>query len=743
VSAWLAFGTAPAWAATDYDGDGATTADCQPLDPAVHPGAADLPDLAFEDTNCDGIDGDAAKAFFVAPGGDDGAAGTDAAPFLTISHAVAQAAADATRKAVYIRSGTYTEHVVLADGVSLYGGYQPGGGRSSDPTTIQAPVGTAETIFGSGATHVVLQLLVVHGAAATSGGATSYAIRAIAGSSLALQNVTASGGTGKDGAAGATPATVPGGSGECGGLSAGVCGATATGGAGGAGGYAGGAGGSGHPNADGDAGQPGAGPHPGTGGSGYVSDCGFMRDAGTTFLPTCTPTNVGTNGVSATVPGTAGSVGGGVAFTTTSAGATWSAPAATAGTAGTPGSGGGGGHAGKGATAYSCTGTAQTLAGGGGGGGGAGGVGGGGGGGGQNGGGSFGLYLSGSIAVVESGSLAGGTAGNGGNGGSGGGGGAGGPGGAGGHGQTASQPGCTGAAGYGGAGGAGSAGGAGGAGGGGAGGPSAGLFAVGSKFVIKPGAAVTSGTAGTGGNTGGTATKTGGDGVAAASMPAGQGNDATTDFDGDGVTDASDACPAVAAGGADANVDGCPDRASKLGDGDHDGVPDSADACPGTVTGTTDADGDGCPDPAAPAGDSGGSSAGSDGSSSSSSTTSSSSDSGATGSSAVTTVAKPTIRARSLRLVKGRLVLVLGCPAAATLGCRFAITVSRVGRHPVNVGSTKGLGTPGKTLRVGVALSRQLRALLLRHPVALRVVLRMVDAAGRSANASAKLTVHR
>ena len=74
LTLWLCLmGTA--LAATDYDGDGAIDNDCRPLDPAVHPGATDYPDLTFEDLNCDGIDGDKANAYFVQPSGSDGLAG--------------------------------------------------------------------------------------------------------------------------------------------------------------------------------------------------------------------------------------------------------------------------------------------------------------------------------------------------------------------------------------------------------------------------------------------------------------------------------------------------------------------------------------------------------------------------------------------------------------------------------------------------------------------------------------------
>src|SRR5512142_2873331 len=55
--------------------------DCNDADPAVHPGAVDDPDGNFVDSNCDGIDGDIAKAIFVATTGVDAlACGTQANP---------------------------------------------------------------------------------------------------------------------------------------------------------------------------------------------------------------------------------------------------------------------------------------------------------------------------------------------------------------------------------------------------------------------------------------------------------------------------------------------------------------------------------------------------------------------------------------------------------------------------------------------------------------------------------------
>ena len=99
------------YAAPDYDGDGFTTDDCAPLDPAVHPGVADKPDLSFEDTNCDGIDGDLGKAIFVSKLGvqDDSGTGTKDNPLYTIDAGVIKAKAANPDKDVYVAGGTYTE----------------------------------------------------------------------------------------------------------------------------------------------------------------------------------------------------------------------------------------------------------------------------------------------------------------------------------------------------------------------------------------------------------------------------------------------------------------------------------------------------------------------------------------------------------------------------------------------------------------------------------------------------------
>lgn len=125
-----------------FAGPTASWATCAP--------AEDIPDAAFIDANCDGIDGDIAKSFFVAPSGSDANSGTMAAPFATIARGIAAANADAVRKHVLVAAGTYPESVTLASGVSLFGLYEPTLWRRSplNITTIASPTTTA--LFADG-----------------------------------------------------------------------------------------------------------------------------------------------------------------------------------------------------------------------------------------------------------------------------------------------------------------------------------------------------------------------------------------------------------------------------------------------------------------------------------------------------------------------------------------------------------------------------------------------------------------
>lgn len=435
----------------DADGDGYSPGqgDCDDADPAIHPGAQDDPDLAFVDSNCDGIDGDESRSIFVSTGGLDGSPGTRLQPKRTIQAGIAAAAPHGYD--VLVISGEYETGggLVLATGVSIFGGYGAAWSRPSGSASIVR--GAPQAALASGVTDIVLQLITL---SAQNGGdqGNAYGLRALS-SSLRLERVVIQAGPGRDGGVGG-PGVV---GGPANNGSAGIAGScdnnvSAPGGAGGFSpvGRNGGAGGNGRYALSGVAGFSGSGAGGGGGGAG--------GSAGVTGQPGLNgqPGQHGSDGFN-------GAGGGNAPF---SAGDHWIGLSGANGGQGAHGGGGGGGGAGGGQDGvFVIDGTGN-----GGGGGGAGGAGGAAGVGGAAGGGSFGLYLhNSSVAVTEGSTVA---AGQGGRGWMGSNGNPGQQGGAGGFGAGY----CTDEIGRGGNGGAGGNGGRGGAGGGGAGGPSIGAF---------------------------------------------------------------------------------------------------------------------------------------------------------------------------------------------------------------------------------------------------------------------------
>jgi hypothetical protein len=464
----------------DADGDGHPDAkDCSPRDAKIHPGAADVPDLAFVDSNCDGIDGTEKDAIFVSPLGNDVNPGTKQKPKRQIQAAVATLAAGNGRY-VLAAAGAYNR-VVAVSGMHTYGGYDPGSwSRGNDRVT--SIVGPSEGIEADGARDILLQLLAVRGTVLDLGD-NAYGIRAINSSSLLLQRVTVTAGNGQPGAAGVNGdggrSASPGQKGANGACDHGV---KAPGGAGGDSvvGRIGGKGGDGHYESRGSDGAPGiAGTPGGKGGPATPGSPDGTRHG-----------QKGGNGSNG-APGPAGP--GGTNGTSRAVSTGWQGRGGVDGVYGAPGNGGGGGGAGGGQDGFfEINGTGN-----GGGGGGGGGEGGRGGTGGRPGGGSFGVWLSNSVLVAEESTI---TSGNGGAGGRGGNGGPGGPGGAGGP----SNGYCYSELGEGGAGGRGGDGGQGGGGGGGAGGPSIGIFKLGgaqTKLTLS-GTKVVAGMPGAGGATG-------------------------------------------------------------------------------------------------------------------------------------------------------------------------------------------------------------------------------------------------
>lgn len=478
---------------TDRDGDGVEDPqDCAPANPAINPGAPDAPDLAFVDSNCDGMDGTEKDAIFVSPGGSDADPGTKDKPKRQIQAAVAAAAGKG--RYVLAAAGSYTR-VAAATGVGIYGGYDPADWSIRRASLITRIVGVPEGVFASNVTGVVLQLLSVHG---DNDGSSAYGIRAIETSRLRLQRVTVTAGNGAAGAPGLNGATgragrdgSPGRTGKCdakdvpqyNGGSGGGSPVSRDGGKGGDGNHAS----RGDDGATGVAGTPG-----GKGGAdGANGEDGAPGASGKNG----DPGRAGTGGTNA------------IALAATS----WLGQTGSDGVYGAPGNGGGGGGGGGGEDNLIPDWRGIGNGGGGGGGGGEGGRGGGGGG---AGGGSFGIYLHNASVVAEGSTIAAG------NGGPGGRGGTGGPGGAGG-GRGLGYVKCGNQIGNGGDGGFGGSGGHGGGGGGGAGGPSIGIVKLGGAGLTLPGREVAYGKPGPGGpgGGGGTTGSSGQAGIAKAVYP--------------------------------------------------------------------------------------------------------------------------------------------------------------------------------------------------------------------------------
>ncbi|HRI68947.1 MAG TPA: hypothetical protein PK156_32175 [Polyangium sp.] len=441
------------------DGNAQNGCECQFVGP-------DLPDDSFADTNCDGVDGDASRAIFVAVTGSDANPGTRQQPMFTINGALSKAVQQG-KTHLYVSAGIYDGRVTLVNGISIYGGYNAQNNWSRGTmniVTIQSNTisgGRMTAVDGNGLTSpMTLERLTIKTGTTTTAGTSNYAMYCnnCAGVTMRYNNITA--GAGTDGTAGM--AGTQGAAGTVGGNGgAGACdsGGTRTGGT---------AGGSSCARTGGIGGNGGAAGanNGGTGANGTGGTLGGSGGAGGD------PGADGANGSSG-ANGTAGSNGaaGSGGSTTTNF---WVGINGSAGNNGTNANGGGGGGGGGGQG-----GTFVVPGGGnGGGGGGGGGCGGTAGTGGVAGGGSFGLFIVNTNTMVLFNNAI--TSGRGGAGGAGGNGAAGGNGGGGGVGGTT----CSAEVGVGGNGGAGGRGGSGGHGGGAAGGPSFAVYRVGSPNVM-------------------------------------------------------------------------------------------------------------------------------------------------------------------------------------------------------------------------------------------------------------------
>ena len=480
----------------------------------------DLPDLAFTDANCDGIDGELSNGIFVSPSGTDSAAGTRAAPKQTLAAALAAATSEGKRD-IYVAHGSYTGPLQLTgifSALNVAGGYHPTTWQRANNLAADVVGGNPALVIDS-SNNMLVQLLKFQGADGTAGSPSTYGAKVVESNGVKLEGVELRSGNalaGTDGQSqGAAANGNPGGNGNEGcysdprtspsdyifacnfGLIHDSC-------LGGNNGAQGGASSCGAAGGNGGAASRYAPPNTPNGAPGSTASSGGAGGQGV-------PTTVPSPGVGSAYFGADGAGGtpgnnGTAASTGTFNGSGYQLTTATNGTGGTAGRGGGGGGGGAGGLgppapfygSFTCYSYGSAGSGGG-----SGGCGGAAGTAGTSGGASVGLFLFNAQVVGHNVTLRPGNGGRGGNGGSGG---SGGTGGAGGTSGYDSQQGSATRAGGGGRGGNG---GSGGHGGGGAGGPVYGIAKNGASTWTTTGGSVTLGTPGAGGTSPGNSGPTG------------------------------------------------------------------------------------------------------------------------------------------------------------------------------------------------------------------------------------------
>ncbi|MBC7975319.1 MAG: DUF1565 domain-containing protein, partial [Myxococcales bacterium] len=148
---------------------------------------------ACGDVTCDVV--------FVALSGDDGAAGTKAAPVRTIAAAITKAAAANPVRAVFVQAGAYEEAIEMADGVSIFGGFDTTWTRVASATTeIIAP--SPAVVFDDLAASTALDGLTIKSADATEAGTSSVAVVVTGSPKVELRGVTLLPGRGANGVSG-------------------------------------------------------------------------------------------------------------------------------------------------------------------------------------------------------------------------------------------------------------------------------------------------------------------------------------------------------------------------------------------------------------------------------------------------------------------------------------------------------------------------------------------------------------
>ncbi|MCY7300583.1 MAG: DUF1565 domain-containing protein, partial [Ilumatobacteraceae bacterium] len=165
----------------------------------------DFPDLAFVDSNCDGLDGEAANSIFVSAAGNDANPGTRQQPKATIQAGLTAATFQGKRD-VLVSQGNYASQVSMPSNVGLYGGFAAGlWGRSTANVVNVLNVNSPLLIQNVG--NVTVQLMTFNGTTPAGSSATAYGAVIRVATNVTLEGVQIRAGNGTVGTGGAVGST--------------------------------------------------------------------------------------------------------------------------------------------------------------------------------------------------------------------------------------------------------------------------------------------------------------------------------------------------------------------------------------------------------------------------------------------------------------------------------------------------------------------------------------------------------